>query len=195
MRVETFECQETAAEPIEASEEAIEIINKLGLKGQQSLVSKNEESGRQTRCPYRLMTQEELFVYATLCPKRTVLTDYEDGPIPLRVLQIGAHAAELELGKQLEVWHRAVPEVKDPVLVASNSTYIPSGGVHSFEKFWILARWGEELDTFAILTQKAADIVRERLVAAAEAAVNSARSMPIAELVKLGPGAEVAFRS
>ena len=42
MKVETFECQETAAEPIEMAEEAINLIEEMGLEGQQSLVGKDK---------------------------------------------------------------------------------------------------------------------------------------------------------
>lgn len=190
MQVETFECQETASEPIEASEEAIGLINKLGLKGQQSLVSPNPNlPSAETRSPYRLMTAEERFVYLTLCPERTSIEEYDDGPIPLRVLQIGSHAKDIGVGNTLQVWHRAAPVVKDPVLVASDeskSSFYRGKTLYNSDKIWILARWGEELDTFALLMEKATAIVRERLAAEAKSAMHAVENMTFAQICKIG---------
>lgn len=83
MLVETFELEEVAEQPPELEAEAVALIEKLGLDGQQ------------TRIPYRKMTEEETFVYGILCPMRTPLKKYKEGPIPLRVLQVAAHATDV----------------------------------------------------------------------------------------------------
>jgi hypothetical protein len=193
MQVETFECQETAAEPIEASEEAIAIIRAMGLKGQEQLVSPCQRSGRETRSPYRLMTAEERFVYLTLCPERTKIEDYADGPIPLRILQIGSHAKEIGVGEMLQVWHRSVPAVKDPVLVASGETYL-SSYISSSTKFWILGRWGEELEAFSTLINRAVVVARERLIYEAAQMTHKAENMTFGEMVKIGPGINIEMK-
>ena len=155
MKVETFECSETAAEPIEAAEEAIEIIRNLGLNGQLELLAPNDET---KRAPYREMTADEVFVYETICPTKAKLEDYRRTPIPLRVLQIASHVTDLGLCESLEVWDAASPAEKDPVLVGV------SGSRHSsnFKRF-ILARWGEELETFVVLFKRAVAVKREQI--------------------------------
>lgn len=164
VQVETFECQETASEPIEISEEAAALIGALGMTGQEKfLVNENEKVV--ARCPYRLMTEEEVAVYKTLCPSAVRIKDYDAAPIPLRVLQIAAHAARvIEKKHRMMIWDKDKHEIKDPVLVAEVGEYDwrPDG-------VYILARWGSELDTFATLAQMASKMVRERLIAEAKA--------------------------
>lgn len=152
MLVETFECQETAEEPIEAAEEAIGLIESLGLEGQKTLLSPKE----QLRSPYRKIRKDETFVYRTICPVEVSLAQYEASPIPLRVLQIAAHAKSLNLYKGFWVWSQAGAE-KDPVLVASDKEKDWDKG-----EIYILARWGEELETFAVLLERAVEMVRKK---------------------------------
>lgn len=150
MQVETFECHETASEPIEATEEALALMEELGLTGQKALVSPKADSPA-ARCPYREMTKEEAFVYRVLCPKQYALKEYSRTPIPLRVLQIAAHANGLGLFKKLVVWDVADVEVKDPVLVG----IMPDAEYSWMDKHFILARWGEVLEAFATLRTRA----------------------------------------
>lgn len=192
MQVETFECVETASEPIEASEEAIGLIESLGLAGQKELICKPEEKPS-TRCPYREMTAEEAFVYGVLCPDKSPLGKYKASPIPLRVLQIAAHANSLGIFKDLEVWDRESVTVKDPVLVAYN------GDRYKWDrKLFILARWGEELETFATLLKRAVAIKREQFTEALEgirasidAQIASFQGRSQADIVKAGPEAAI----
>lgn len=164
MNVETFECAETAAEPIEATEEAVGIMEELGLTGQMELVRPKSESKPAARSPYRHMAAEELFVYSTLCPERTGLEKYNAGPIPLRVLQIASHVKSLQICKRLEVWDRASEQVKDPVLVGivTDPQY-----EWSVIATFILARWGDVLETFSTLRKQALAIRRDTLVSQA----------------------------
>lgn len=185
MQVESFECVETASEPIEATEEALALIESLGLEGQKEFCS--ERNGHATRSPYRKITQEEFFVYRTLCPQRTKLHEYSDGPIPLRVMQIAAHATQLKIGPYLHVWHRAILAVKDPVLVATDSEYISEWSDRFSDKIWILARWGEELETFHTLIERAAASVHERLKAEAHRMMHAVESLTFSEMAVLGP--------
>lgn len=160
MLVETFECQETASEPIEASEEAIRLINEMGLEGQQSLIHGDESSQRDTRMPYREITDLERFVYKTLCPVSYEIAAYKRTPIPLRVLQIAAHAKDTGCFDKLVVWDAAAEADKDPVLVG-----IKKG---EGEQAWrtttfILARWGDVLDEWPILCKRALERHREKV--------------------------------
>lgn len=190
MQVETFECTETAHEPIEACEEAVRLMDELGLDGQKTLVTKSEKTGFDSRCPYREMNGTESFVYRVLCPEESSLKDYGRSPIPLRVLQVAAHAKSLGIFKELRVWDRASPAVKDPVLVGvkKHLQYDWMDG-----PVFILARWGEELETFSVLAKRAFDAKREQFVDTLQRIANSiagriatAREMNDAELLELG---------
>ena len=165
MQVETFECQETAYEPLEASEEALAIAEQLGLEGQKSLFTRREDCQQPSRCPYPEATLEQLQVFQLLCPERTELSRYARTPIPLRVLQVAAHAASIGFFQRLEVWDRVSQEVSDPVLIGRTSRYEWDGKVH------LLARWGETLDAWplmvkaarCILHTKSLEVAREKM--------------------------------
>ena len=159
MKVETFECTETAAEPIEASEEAVSLIESLGLEGQRSLVCPNEDAGRDTRCPYREMTTEEQFVYGLLCPKKFELAKYAASPIPLRVLQVASHANSLGFFDEVQVWDKENVLDLDPVLVGVKH----KDGQSWNRVYYILARWGEELETFAVLMKRMVQRKRDQI--------------------------------
>ena len=157
--VETFECSETASEPIEATEEAVRLMEEMGLAGQMELVRPKCESRPAARSPYRQITEEERFVYETLCPQKVELERYAAGPIPLRVLQIASHVKSLGICKKLQVWDHSLEVVKDPVLVGL------VGGSYEWEvkSRLILARWGDVLETFSTLRKQALAMRRERL--------------------------------
>lgn len=137
MQVEVFEQQDVREETIEQSEEALRIINELGLDGQKP---KSSSTGTVVRFPYRLMTDEELFVYSILCPQRTSLQTYDLSPVPLEILKTAAFAASLQDPRirYLEVWSAVSQKVKDPILVGKKETY-------SSSQLYLLGRWGEEL--------------------------------------------------
>lgn len=186
MQVETFECQETAAEPIEAAEEAIALIEKMGLEGQLALVKPRQGDERGTRMPYREMTGEERFVYGVHCPEQIALSKYNATPIPLRVLQVAAHAKECGMFDHIYVWDRASVAVKDPVLVGYKGKYDWSP-----DKVFILARWGEVLESFPILLRDAIKAKREQIAQAyrsiaqkAKAKADGTEEMTDAELTR-----------
>ena len=154
MDVETFECQETMTEPIEASEEAIRLMEDMELSGQLSLVKPPTAEERGTRCPYRKIRADEIFVYRRLCPQETELSRFSECPIPLRVLQIAAHAKGLEMFKEFWVWS-AQGQVKDPVLVAYTTDRYHGGDC------FILARWGDVLEAWPKLVEKAMSLWRD----------------------------------
>lgn len=157
MQVETFECSETAAEPIEASQEAAGIIESLELAGQKALLCPQESTT--SRCPYREMRKDERFVYGVLCHYKTDLRNYSESPIPLRVLQVAAHAHSLGMFRDLWVWHAASHLEKDPVLVG-----VVQQGTYTWEvATYILARWGEELESWPTLMKRACDRKREQI--------------------------------
>lgn len=155
MLVETFECEETNEETPEISEEAISIMESLGMTQQIEKMTKKTDTGAE-RCPYREMTGEERFIYSTLCPEATELKNYHASPIPLRVLQVAAHAHEYF--DVMQMWHVASLIVKDPVLVG-----IIGEVYRANSKRYILARWGEALDEHPAMIKQAEAIAKENL--------------------------------
>lgn len=149
MKVETYELDEVNAEHPECTDESLKLMEQLNLTGQLGLVKKPEPDAVTRSFPYRKMTKDEHTVYSILCPAFTPLKDYADTQIPLRVLQVAALAKEHF--KNLYVLHPEAVE-KDPVLIGSDkdsAKYYP-------DSWFILARWGEELDAWPLLLEKAA---------------------------------------
>lgn len=158
MEIETYEIEEVSREPVEASLEAVELIERFSLAGQQNLLSpKNEDIGT-IRTPYRIMTADEAFTYQTLCPEQRRIEQYDAQPIPLRVLQVYARAKQVEIFGSFWIWDRSSSAVKDPVLVARREEHAYGSGPP-----FILARWGEELESFPTLRDLALQMQRERL--------------------------------
>ena len=149
MKTETYECSEVAAEHPEVTSEAIEIIESLELEGQKGLISRTD-GPNPIRCPYRMMKAEEKFVFELLCPQRREASEYKASAIPIRVLQVLAHANSLTIFKAYQIW-AAEGEIKDPVLVAYTSTETWRSKTGPY----ILARWADELDSWAQLTKQA----------------------------------------
>jgi hypothetical protein len=147
MQVETYEYHELAEETTEDVEQAKGLIDQLNLSGQKELLVKD---GRQ---PYPQATAEQLFVFQTLCPVEEKLNSYSRTTIPLRVLQVAAHAKDLF--EELLVWDVAGAD-KDPVLVGANK--------NGWSKtYFLLARWGEELEAWPILLKRALEKKRASL--------------------------------
>lgn len=156
MLVETFECEETTEETPNMSEEAITLMQQLGMSQQIEKMVKKSDTGDSLRCPYRELTGEEFFIYSTLCPERTSLRIYSASPIPLRVLQVAAHAKSFF--DEMQVWHVSSPAIKDPVLVG-----IMGNAYDTSAKRYILARWGESLDEHPAMIKQAIAMSKENL--------------------------------
>lgn len=146
------------------SVEALALIEALGLEGQQSLVqvATVDDETVETRVPYRQTTAEEKAIFATLFPIKTPIEKYRGDAIPLRVLQIAAHARDCELA--LYVLHPATDiRLNDPVLVGEKK--VPSTAANGFsgtEQF-LLARWGDAVESLDVLREKALPKVVESL--------------------------------
>lgn len=195
VKVESFECHETAAEPIEATEEAVAILESLGLKGQKELLSTDKHEVVR-RCPYRQMTIDERFVYKVLCPREYTLADYKNSPIPLRVLQIAAHAHGTGLFDRLMVWDKGTAAEKDPVLIGVEKDKKETWR----ENFYILARWGEELEAFVVMLKRALDGKRQSLKDQAKSAfvkakgeVENVANMTDEDIMRHGPTSSIYF--
>jgi hypothetical protein len=159
MQVETYEVNEVNAvgEVEKFDEQAIALIEKLGLTGQSGLVSPVASGAREVQ-PYNAMTEQEQQVYRLHFPIATPVETYDAGPIPIRALQVIAYARDFF--PKLEVWHKQSGAItEDPVLVGMRT--------HPQHKFLqiphLLARWGDALKPFSALVVEAAVIARERL--------------------------------
>ena len=163
MVVETY-LRETAAPEITPEEKdgLLDLVHELGLKGQQTLV---EGSSDTDIVPFRPMTAEEENVYATILPEHEKLELYEQEVIPLRVLEVAKRAREDGTGKvaHLFVWYSTT--MKDPILVGRQESY--SG------QLYLLARWGDELESFPKLKAKAALMLLPRLTAKLKTAITA----------------------
>lgn len=165
MQVETYEIQElTTNGEIENPEDTKALVESLGLTGQQQFFNGN--SGSVAVFPYRKITANERLVYKTICSKECKLEDYSDAMIPLRVLQVAAHAKAFELESSgvflghLEVWYCPNGDVKDPVLVGVKNTKNSWGGTDS--AYYLLARWGEVLESFSDLSKIALQMLKDK---------------------------------
>ncbi len=171
MQIETYEVNETtsdgATDALDA--EAVALCQRLGLKGQERLVSKAADVP-ESILPYQEMTAEELAVYEILFPEKDLVADYAAGPIPLRVLQVVAFAQERKWFDRIQVWHKRSGSAKeDPVLVG-----IIANAQHRTldRQRFMLARWGDALQPFAALVKQAAIIARAKILTGAEKARN-----------------------
>lgn len=155
MKVETYEIEnslQSDASAMAQDSEAVELIERLGLTGQKRLVNKETA----TRNPYRVMTEHERAVFEALMPEKTGLSDYSDDCLPLRVLQVAAHAKDCGLFERIEVWHPAAATYRDDPLLVGRVQ------VSSYEyKYHLLARWGRELMPFEQLEAMAVKVLRE----------------------------------
>lgn len=142
--VELFEMSDVREETFEQSAEAAELVSSLGLEGQKAKPP-TPETEVLTRFPYRIITDEESFIYNQLCPEKCDVHAFKNAPIPLEVLKCIAYAKSLNDKRiaYLEVWAASSIRVKDPILVGRDQKY--------GHENYILARWGEELLPLAVL--------------------------------------------
>lgn len=161
MQVETYEIEDASSEASQLANDAaaLELIEQLNLTGQKEQSNKNTLS----RSPYREMLQEEHIVFKALFDRSCPVEQYKAGIIPLRVLQVIAHAKQLGLYRKLEVWYPRTARVDDPVLVGFVGPNDYTG------EWYLLARWGKALLPFEQLKKEAMELLRaERIEAAKE---------------------------
>lgn len=172
MKIETYEVEaidQTEMQALAADGEAALLIEKLGLEGQKMLL----DTPSATPFPYRTMTKQEQKVYEFHCPIKTELCKYKSDFIPLRVLQVAAHAKDLKFcDKGLWVWHPEDAKL-DPVLVG-----LKKDGQWG-ERVYILARWGQVWKDFAQLLKEAVaswTVIRKAKLAKAQQELDSAKA-------------------
>jgi hypothetical protein len=159
MEVETYEVTETTSAGPECDAESLKLIEQLGLTAQMDRIT--APAGDKSINPYRLMTRQEEQVYKLLMPKVCELKQYADGPVPLRVLQVAAHAADHF--DFLAVWCPETGPKDDPLLIGQNNHPSYRTSFSMGRENFILARWGDCLLPFEKMTEKAAKIARARV--------------------------------
>lgn len=140
MAIETYLIEEADAliTDTETIDEWKAKVSELNLEGQQKLVN----GGNSNPIPFLRITKGEQRVYEELCPLRTDVHKYSNSTIPLRVLSLIALAQKEQYFDVIEIWdNTAAP---DPVAVGIKGTTY-SGDVY------LIARWGDELRSFAEL--------------------------------------------
>jgi len=153
MEIETFEIEDATSEASQMANDAtaLELIEQLGLEGQKKLSNKDTL----TRVAYQEMTAEEYFVYKALFTMTADVKNYSAGIIPVRVLQVAAHALQSNMFLKVEVWYPATARIDDPVLAG----FI---GPNSYTGQWYkLARWGKALLPFDKLITEAIEVRRK----------------------------------
>lgn len=194
MKVETYEVislDEQHGQFINelVSEEALALIESLGLTGQKDLVAEQSAAGETvvTRNPYRVMTAEERAIFGTILPRHVDVAAYADGPIPLRVLQVAAHAKDMF--SSIEVWCPREPSQPDPLLVGIQGGSGRAGSRWGGTEF-LLARWGDVLEPLDVLRVQARDII----VSQARAAIAKGRAQLVRFEASLETGVEEYLR-
>lgn len=142
---------ETCPQSPEFSDEALKLIEQLGAENQNRFYGADQQPA-----PYRKMSKHEHAVYKAVLPVREKIADFKAMPIPLRVLQIGAHAKGLLEG-ELIIWHAG--EGKDDPLLTLREGSEYSGS------YYLLARWAESLEEFSVLAEQAVTITTEKVLA------------------------------
>lgn len=139
MKIEEY-AVETCPQSEEFTDEAKALVEKLGASEQHRFYDRAQPAA------YRKMTPLEYAVYKVVLPERQEIKDFKACPIPLRVLQIGAHAQEC-LSGTLVVWHAG--EGKDDPLLTLRDGHSYNG------TYYLLARWATELEEFSVLLEQA----------------------------------------
>lgn len=147
MKIQEYTCETAPHE--EFTEEALALLEKLGAASQSHFYKQDGQV-----FPYRKMSPYEHAIYKIVLPVREPIAKFRACPIPLRVLQIGAHASELMDG-ELVIWHQG--EGKDDPLLTLREGPEYSGS------YYLLARWAEVLEEFSVLVQQAIAINTEKV--------------------------------
>ena len=162
IQVETYEIEDAKhsdASTMALDAEASELIEKLGLSGQKSL--QNPET--LTRCPYPVAEEETLILFRALNSESCKPEEYSLDPIPVRVLQVLAHAKDLNFFSSFTIWYPNSARVEDPVLVASRTWRRPGMNWDCTDTY-VLARWGKMLQPLEKLRKEALVNLREQAI-------------------------------
>lgn len=121
--------------------EALALIEELGLKGQRQLNAGPDDEEIERNHYGKLSYEQQVIIYY-LFPKIYKLENYNDAPIPLRILKEIKFCKDMF--KDLYVCYAPPCDILDPILIGHNhcSIYEPK---NQLEHFHIIARWGDAL--------------------------------------------------
>jgi len=168
MQVESYLIEELNAtvNDSEATELFNELVTKLELDGQANLHKDSKKP-----IPFPRMKTGEMRVYRVHCPQTEDVTKYSGDTIPLRVLSLIALAREQKYFGYMEVWHAL--DKPDPILVGYTGG---SRWAAASEGPFLIARWGDELETFSILKEQAKTLLLESWKSKLSSALQGAES-------------------
>lgn len=158
MVIETFEIEEVISQ--ETNREHIDLMKELGLETQLALTN-----GSERPFPFREMKRDEQYIYGILCSQVYTIENYKRSTIPYRVLSIYKLALDYNFTK-FEVWDTEEQAVKDPVLVA-----------YKGDTKYILARWGEHLDSLEVLGKEALKVANQKIKSNVKKVMNTCKSI------------------
>ena len=125
-------------------------------------VSEINGTTQEQKLDFALFTREQAGVYGAICPNKDSIEPEKiiDYPLPDRVLEIVKLVQVDNRFYKYEVWKSDAYEIKDPILLGrvrdeKNPTYTWN------DKFYLIARWGEELEQFDKLKTKAINFMKE----------------------------------
>ena len=136
----------------------VEIINVA------EITSKTKEQ----KLEFALFTKEQAGVYGVLCPTHLSFAPDKilEAPMPIRVLDIVKLIQVEPKFYQYEIWHAERFEIKDPILLGREKD--PENPQYNwYDRFYFIARWGDELAPFAKLKEKAIDFIKTHSIAKA----------------------------
>jgi hypothetical protein len=158
------------------------LINKLDLKGQQSISSKDNSPN-----PFLYLKQSMINIFSELCPVKTDITEYDKSPIPVEIMDLVALAINEKYFEVIEIWYD--DKTPDPVCIGktgywsemqwydnsnkeiknhqydSKQEVLDAGGNHpSFytKDTYIIGRWGDVARDFEELKQMAIESFKTR---------------------------------
>lgn len=122
-----------------------EAVRSLGLEGQAALTKEGKSP-----IPFLPMNAGMVKVYGVLCPKVMKVEKYAGSAMPQRVLDAIALCKRENYFHEIEVW--SDDQKPDPIVVG----IFLENPDHSWDKtLYLIARWGDELRSFAELRAQA----------------------------------------
>ena len=117
---------------------------------------------------FQLFTKEQAGVYGAICPHKESIEPEKiiEYPFPDRVKEIVNLIQIDQRFYKYEIWHADQYEIKDPILLGrvadpKNPSY------NWYDKFYLIARWGDELQPFTDLKKKAIAFMKDHSIASA----------------------------
>ena len=136
-----------------------ELVDKLDLEGQRTLMAGDEKSP----IPFVLLNSKYDRIYSVLCPSKMEYKKYDKTTIPLRVLALIGLCKEKEYFGSIQIWY----DDKSPCPVVV--------GCDGQEKY-LIARWGSEAIEEDALEEKAKHRKKTKMIADLNKALKSAEN-------------------